>query len=204
MSACRWQGPRGVPHPRGDGDLLTAPGAGLSDPVLSQGGLSSTIGVSPLSTVDGPPMQRSRHISLLPKPLTKMGFDEVSAQWTLPCPSVCPCGCIHPWQSLPRALAEPLVPHPVVARQAVSPLYCDKMSLWWALPFLPRSSSSTWCGDRTGASGCWHPCRSWRSPRGWWMLWMGGDHGGTCPRSASPPGVTLWRGQGVAGGGTPL
>ncbi|XP_064324435.1 inactive glycosyltransferase 25 family member 3 isoform X3 [Phalacrocorax carbo] len=27
--------------------------------------------------VDGPPMQRSRHISLLPKPLTKMGFDEV-------------------------------------------------------------------------------------------------------------------------------
>ncbi|XP_029856746.1 inactive glycosyltransferase 25 family member 3 isoform X3 [Aquila chrysaetos chrysaetos] len=27
--------------------------------------------------VDGPPMQRSRHISLLPKPLTKMGFDEI-------------------------------------------------------------------------------------------------------------------------------
>ncbi|XP_010135963.1 PREDICTED: probable inactive glycosyltransferase 25 family member 3, partial [Buceros rhinoceros silvestris] len=34
--------------------------------------------------VDGPPMQRSRHISLLPKPLTKMGFDEVSVQWTHP------------------------------------------------------------------------------------------------------------------------
>ncbi|XP_030142406.4 inactive glycosyltransferase 25 family member 3 isoform X1 [Taeniopygia guttata] len=27
--------------------------------------------------VDGPPMQRSRHISLLPRPLTKMGFDEI-------------------------------------------------------------------------------------------------------------------------------
>ncbi|XP_008941371.1 PREDICTED: probable inactive glycosyltransferase 25 family member 3, partial [Merops nubicus] len=27
-------------------------------------------------SLDGPPMQRSRHISLLPKPLTKMGFDE--------------------------------------------------------------------------------------------------------------------------------
>ncbi|NXK04542.1 GT253 glycosyltransferase, partial [Herpetotheres cachinnans] len=27
--------------------------------------------------VDGPPMQRSRHISFLPKPLTKMGFDEI-------------------------------------------------------------------------------------------------------------------------------
>ncbi|NWU62568.1 GT253 glycosyltransferase, partial [Pterocles burchelli] len=27
--------------------------------------------------VDGPPMQRSRHISILPKPLTKMGFDEI-------------------------------------------------------------------------------------------------------------------------------
>ncbi|NXD12232.1 GT253 glycosyltransferase, partial [Nothocercus nigrocapillus] len=30
--------------------------------------------------VDGPPMQRSSHISLLPKPLTKMGFNEVSAR----------------------------------------------------------------------------------------------------------------------------
>ncbi|XP_030913107.1 inactive glycosyltransferase 25 family member 3 isoform X3 [Geospiza fortis] len=27
--------------------------------------------------VDGPPMQRSRHISLLPRPLKKMGFDEI-------------------------------------------------------------------------------------------------------------------------------
>nr|XP_027326948.2 inactive glycosyltransferase 25 family member 3 [Anas platyrhynchos] len=27
--------------------------------------------------VDGPPMQRSRHISVPPKPLTKMGFDEI-------------------------------------------------------------------------------------------------------------------------------
>uniref|UniRef100_A0A8C5TBE5 Glycosyl transferase family 25 domain-containing protein n=1 Tax=Malurus cyaneus samueli TaxID=2593467 RepID=A0A8C5TBE5_9PASS len=35
--------------------------------------------------VDGPPMQRSRHISLLPRPLTKMGFDEVSAQWSHLC-----------------------------------------------------------------------------------------------------------------------
>lgn len=105
MSPCERQCPRGVPHPRGDRDPVMAPRAGLSALAPGQGSLSSTKGVSPLSAVDGPPMQRSRHISLLPKPLTKMGFDEVSAQWTPPCPPVRPSGCIHPWQSPPWALA---------------------------------------------------------------------------------------------------
>lgn len=78
MSTHGWWGPRGVPCPRGDRDPVPVPRAWLSALVPGQGSLGSTKEVSPLSAVDGPPMQRSRHISLLPKPLTKMGFDEVS------------------------------------------------------------------------------------------------------------------------------
>lgn len=48
-------------------------------------------GISHLLAVDGPPMQRSRHIWVPPKPLTKMGFDEVSAQQPPLCfPSIPP------------------------------------------------------------------------------------------------------------------
>lgn len=142
---------------------MPVPGAGLLALVPSPGGPGSAEGVSSLSAVDGPPMQRSRHISLLPKPLTKMGFDEVSSQWTPRVPLFVPLAAsIHAkGQSLPWASAEPLVAHPAVARQAVSPAMttCPRGGV---LSFLPRSSSSTCCGDRTGASACWRPCRSWR------------------------------------------
>lgn len=92
--------PGSVPCPRGDGDLVLVPGAGLSAPVPGQVDLGSTEVMSPLSAVDGPPMQRSRHISLLPKPLTKMGFDEVSAQSS---PSMSPCLSLwlHPSMAKP-------------------------------------------------------------------------------------------------------
>lgn len=60
-------------------------------------GLGSIKGISHLLAVDGPPMQRSRYISVPPKPLTKMGFDEVSAQQVSPClPSISPSPCAAP------------------------------------------------------------------------------------------------------------
>lgn len=81
VSAHGEQGPGGVPHPRGGRSCW---------PCFLARGIWAPLKGSCLSTVDGPPMQRSRHISFLPKPLTKMGFDEVSVQWTRLCPHVHP------------------------------------------------------------------------------------------------------------------
>ena len=128
--------PEVSPTPGVTGTRCWSPGQGCRAPVPSQEGLGSTEGVSPLSAVDGPPMQRSRHVSLLPKPLTKMGFDEVSAQWippVSPCPSLwlypsmakpamgfgqAPCppscggwaGCVPPHDNIPPRWGSPLPP----------------------------------------------------------------------------------------------
>ncbi|KAI6075949.1 putative inactive glycosyltransferase 25 family member 3 isoform X1 [Aix galericulata] len=56
---------------------LTLEAMGLSALGPCQRAPGSLKGISHLLAVDGPPMQRSRHISVPPKPLTKMGFDEI-------------------------------------------------------------------------------------------------------------------------------
>lgn len=80
----------GVPVAQGEGSWC-CPHVGPSALGPCRRGLGSIKGISHLLAVDGPPMQRSRHISVPPKPLTKMGFDEVSAQQVSPClPSISP------------------------------------------------------------------------------------------------------------------
>lgn len=73
-------------------------------------------------------MQRSRHISLLPRPLTKMGFDEVSAQWSRSCPPSIP---------LIASMANPKPLSPSCSSQAGCFPH-DNMPHCWGSPLPPQ------------------------------------------------------------------